>query len=458
MAEKSNSKEQSLLRSLCALVIPIALQSLISAAVNAADVMMLGSVSQEVMSSVSIAGQITFVLQLFFLGLSGGLSILAAQYWGKGDPGAVERILAIATGLSFGVSLLFFAASEAVPELLLRIFTNDPALIGLGKIYLRALAPSYLLMSVSQMFLALMKNTGRASRSTYISASSLICNIILNAVCIFILFPGNPQAVAAGVAVSTCAARLLELVWSAAVTAKSPVRLKKAHLLHPDKTLFSDYGQKTAPMQLNYIIWGGGVAAVSAIMGHLSSDLVAANAILSTVRNLAIVVCSGIAGGSILVGQQLGRNDLENARTTGKLLCICALVFGALAGGTMLLARPLVFHFTSLSETASGYLRQMFYVSAVYCIGKSFNSTVVGGIFCAGGDTKFGMFCDLITMWVVIIPLGLLTAFVLKWEPVAVFLVLSLDEFVKIPAVVHHYRKGHWLKNLTRDSAAAEEE
>ena len=85
-------------------------------------------------------------------------------------------------------------------------------------------------------------------------------------------------------------------------------------------------------------------------------------------------------------------------------------------------------------------------------IGKSINSTVIAGIFCAGGDTKFGLLCDLITMWVIIVPAGIIAAFVLKLPVLWVYFLLCTDEFVKWPWVFRHYRSGAWVKNITRDN------
>lgn len=442
--------KRSLAGELLALIISITLQSLVSAAVNAADVLMLSGVGQAPLSAVSAAGQVTFVLNLFYFGVAGGLSVLAAQYWGKGDTDTVDRVLGIALRLSATVSAVFFLLCEAVPGLLMRIFTPDQELIAIGSGYLRVLAVSYLMTAVSQVMLAMYKVTDKAYITAAVSALGLGLNVALNAVSIYLLFPNDGTMAVIGVAAATCIARLIELAVSLILTRGSRVRVRAPYVLHMDRGLLRDYFTVAGPMQANYLIWGGGVAAVSAIIGHVSSDLLAANAILSTVRNLAIVVCTGISGGSILVGQQLGRNDIEGASKTGNLLVRLSLLLGAAAGGIVLLVRPITFSLVELSPTAMDYMGQMFWICAVYCIGQSLNSTIVSGIFCSGGDTKFGMICDLITMWVVIIPSGLIAAYVLRWPPVAVYLVLSMDEFVKIPFVLHRYFRRKWLKNITK--------
>ena len=86
-----------------------------------------------------------------------------------------------------------------------------------------------------------------------------------------------------------------------------------------------------------------------------------------------------------------------------------------------------------------------------YILGRSINSTTIGGIFAAGGDTKFGFICDTITMWVFIVPAGFIAAFVLNLPVLAVYFILNLDEIVKIPVVIAHYKKYKWVKNIINE-------
>ena len=84
-------------------------------------------------------------------------------------------------------------------------------------------------------------------------------------------------------------------------------------------------------------------------------------------------------------------------------------------------------------------------------MGSAVNGTMICGLFRAGGDSKFGMICDFIDMWLYAVPLGVISAFVLKLPPMIVYVLLCTDEFVKWPWVFKHYRSGKWMKNITRD-------
>ena len=158
------------------------------------------------------------------------------------------------------------------------------------------------------------------------------------------------------------------------------------------------------------------------------------------------------AGSGIVIGNVLGTGDLEGAKKLGDKLFKLALIAGAVSGGIILIVSPFIVHFsTTLSEQARGYLQIMLLICSYYMIGKSINSTVIAGIFCAGGDTTFGLICDIITMWVIIVPIGLVSAFVLKLPVLVVYVLLNLDEMIKLPAVYKHYKKYRWVKNITKE-------
>lgn len=450
----TREEKKEFYRKLFALVLPLALQNLMTALVSASDALMLGLLDQSSLSSASLATQVQFVLNLFYAALTIGATVLAAQYWGKGDREAVERVLAIALKGSMAVSLVFFLAAFFCPQFLMQIFTDDPELIRLGLPYLRIVSWSYLFMGVSQIYLCIMKNSGRTMRSTAYGSSAVVLNLLLNTLLIFGLL-GFPKMEIAGAALATTVSRAVELgLVLLENRKKDQVRIRMKYLREGSPVLRKDFVRYTSPVMANELVWGCGFTMFSVIMGHLGSDAVAANSIANIVKNIIACMCLGIGTGSgILVGNELGRGALDRAREYGGRLCRIAVAAGAVSGAVLLVCSPLVqLLAVSLSEQAHEYLRVMLMICAYYMVGKAVNSTVVAGIFCAGGDTKFGLLCDAVTMWVIIVPVGMLAAFVWKLPVLTVYFLLNLDEFVKLPAVYRHYKKYLWVRNLTKES------
>lgn len=437
---------------LLTLVFPIAFQQFMLALVSASDTFMLGMLSQDSLSAVSLASQITFVENLFLMAMTIGLSMFAAQYWGKGADEDVERFLGYVMKVTAAVSFLFFLAGIFLPEALMRIFTGEKALIEGGVVYLRTVALSFLLTGISQVYLCVLKNTGRAAKSSLISSASVVVNIVLNAIFIF-GWHSIPEMGIAGAAMATVMARMMEVIWCIGETRRGgSIRLRTHYFLYSDKPLRKAFWKYTAPVLGNEIVWGVGYTMYSVIMGHLGSDAVAANSVANIVKNLVACFCLGLgSGGGILVGNELGADRLDEAKRAGDRLCRLSVVCGIISGGILWMVSPLILAGTNLSATAQGYLKWMLAMCAVYMVGKSVNGTTIGGIFCAGGDSRFGFLCDAVTMWCITVPLGLLTAFVFRAPVLVVYGIVNLDEMVKLPAVYLHYKKYRWVHDLTAE-------
>lgn len=436
---------------LLSLVLPIAFQQFMLSLVSASDAVMLGRLTQDALSAVSLAGQVAFVQNLFLAAMTIGLSVLAAQYWGKKDIQSVECIFAYVFKITVTVSALFMLMSFLFPEFLMQLFTQDKILIVYGATYLRVVSLSYLLTGISQIFLCILKNSGKALRSSIISSVSVIANIVLNAVLIFGLF-GFPRMEIAGAALATVIARFIETIWCCLETAiQNGVKLRFGNILKDNTVLRHDFWQYTFPILGNEVVWGIGFTMYSVIMGHLGSDAVAANSIANIVKNLIACLCIGLGNGSgIMVGAELGAGRLEKARTYGNKLCRLSVMLGIISGIVLLILAPVIPSFANLSSQSAFYLKWMLAMCSYYMIGRSVNGTTIAGIFCAGGDSRFGFFCDAVTMWCVTVPLGCLAAFVFHLPVLAVFFIINLDEIVKLPAVYLHYKKYLWVRNLTK--------
>lgn len=445
------SEKRIFYRKLWGLVFPIAIQNVMTALVSASDAFMLGFVSQTSLSAVSLATQIQFVHNLFMLALTIGATTLAAQYWGKGDTDSVEEILAIVLKISMAVSVVFFIAAMFFSGFLMRIFTNDIKLIQAGIPYLRIVSVSYLFMGFSQIYLCIMKNSGRTAKSTIYGSVAVVINIGFNVIFIFGL-AGFPAMGIAGAALATTVSRALELLLTIYENMhRSLVCVRLKYIRNSSKKLKKDFWHYTTPVLGNELVWGCGFTMFSVIMGHLGSDAVAANSVANILKNIIACVCNGIGiGAGIIVGNELGKGEMERATEYGNRLFKLAVFAGAVSGLILLAVSPVLRIFTgSLSAQAHSYLKNMMYICTYYMIGKSVNATVIAGVFCAGGDTKFGLKCDAVTMWVILIPIGMITAFVLKLPIMVVYFIISMDEIIKLPAVYRHYKKYNWVRNLT---------
>lgn len=443
-----DERKRSLRKEIVRLAFPIALQQFMTALVGACDAIMLGKLSQDAMSAVSLATQVTFVFNLFMFAFMAGENMFVAQYYGKGDYTGISQVFSLVTKICGCIAVVFLAGTLFFPEQLMRILTNEKTLIVLGSEYLRVIGISYVFSGIAQTFLAIMKNCGAVNMSTMINGVMVILNIALNAVFIFGL-SGFPKMGIKGAALATVLATVVQFLWSVGYVL-CRIRAVKFSLRSCEKKLFGRFWQKAVPLLINNLAWGIGFSMYSVIMGHLGTDAVAANGIANISKNLVVCFCLGLGNaGSIIVGNRLGADRLQEAKEAGGTLTRTAIIAGVVSGLVLIALSPFITKMVDLTPTARGYLQKMLLICSYYIAGKSVNCMTIGGIFAAGGDSKFGMLCDSVTLWCITVPLGCICAFILKLPVMVVYFVLNLDEIIKLPVVYKHYKKYKWIKNLT---------
>ena len=434
------------------MVIPIALQNLINVGIQAADVLMLGKVSETVLSASSLGGQISYIMTLIFFGITSGATVLTAQYWGKQDMDAIERILGIALKIAVLVSLVFMLAAFFIPRVLMGIYTSEPEVAKEGVRYLRIVCFSYFFTAIVMVYLNVLKSLERIMIATVCYGLSFVTNVAINALLIFGLGP-FPKMGIIGAAIGTLCARVAEAVLLCfyARSKKLPIHFKWNYFLHMDKTLFKDFLIFSMPVVLNELMWGLGTSMNTAVMGHLGKAVVAANSVAQVVRQLVTVVGFGIASvAAILIGKTIGQGEMKAAKVYAGWLIRLAVEVSLVAAGIVLLLRPVLISQMELTVQAQGYLSMMMFVMSYFVVCQTYNTNIIVGILRGGGDTKFGLILDVLSMWCGSILIGALAAFVFKFPITVVYMILMGDEVIKIPLCTWRYRQRKWLRDVTR--------
>jgi len=433
------------------LALPITFQSLMHALVAAADALMLGRVGQDSMAAVSLATQVQFIQGMLLWAIVGGISVLGAQYWGKGDRDALGRIFGIAVRQAALVSFAFFIGCRFFPEKLMLIFAHDPGLVRIGAEYLELASWSYLITGFSQCYLGIMKISDRVPRAAFISSGAVVLNIVLNAVFIFGL-AGCPAMGVRGAALATILARIIE--FGACVGSSYPtgfIRLSARDVFTFDRAMSRDFLHYTLPILGASILWGVGFTAYTAIMGHLGPDAAAANSVAAVVRDLLCCLCNGFAGAAgIIIGNELGAGNLEQGRRYGDRLAVISVLTGLLCTAVILAVLPLAARMLVLTSQAETYMRGMFVILSVYMIGRTICTVVINGVFYAGGDTFFDVYSLIVCMWGIALPCAFASAFWFHWPVLVAYACTCLDEVGKVPWVFAHHRRYLWVRNITR--------
>ena len=430
--------------------VPVALQNLINTFVNVIDTFMIGSLGEDYVSAVGLANRVFFVMSLLVFGITSGCSVLLSQYFGKGDTKNLNRTYGFMNMLVLGGAAIFFILGVSVPNVLMRIFTNSETLINIGAPYLRIVSVSYLFTAFSMSATGLFRSINRTRAPMMFTLGGVIVNVIFNYLFIYGKL-GFPELKANGAAVGTLIARgtefLLMVIYLKISKSKYDLSIKE--MLNINKEIVKKNLRFAVPVIINEFGWGLGTTMYSVIYGHMDDNVVAAMTIASALQELVYALLFGVSTAcSVIVGNELGANKLEEAEKSAKTLLITGVIMSmALAGILIGLIKP----YTSLYKTTEIVRDYIFKVCIVYAIlmpARTFNLINIVGILRSGGDTVFCMVMELLSLWVYAIPMGCLGAFGLNLEITWVFLMLESEQLTKVIAGTIRYRQKKWVKNI----------
>ena len=453
------TKDKTFYRSLVTLAIPVALQGLITFAVNFADNLMVGSLGDSAISGVYMGSQIQTFLQMFSAGIEGAVLILSAQYWGKGDKASIRKIISIGLHFSLIFGLLLTAICAIIPGPIIRIFTADPDVIRDGAIYLQIVCFSYAFFCVTQSLIAAMRSVEVTRIGMVVSAISLVFNISLNYILIFGKL-GLPAMGVKGAAIATVISRVVEttvmVIYIFRIDQK--LKMKFEDILQSDKLLRHDFIRYGLPLVGGQVVWSVNMMGNSMIMGRFNQQVIAAVSMANTMNSLAYVTMSGMSSAvGIITGKTVGAGKTELMKEYAYTTQILFLGIGLFTGLLIILLRnPFISLYSGVTAEAAGFAKQFINVLSVTMIGTCYQAACLFGLVKSGGDIDFVFKNDTIFVFGVVLPSAIIAAW-LGAPAWIVFACLKSDQILKCIVAYFKINSFNWMKNLTRDNKEAEE-
>ena len=447
-------KNKTFYRNFFSIYIALVLQNVVTLSVNLADNMMLGAYSETSLAGVAAVNQIQFVYQQFLLALGDGLVIFCSQYWGKRQTAPMKKIAATAMHAGLLIAIALFVLVSLFSRQAVGIFTTDGPIIGEVVRYLRIIRFTYLFFAVTQLLLAALRSAETVRIAFQLSILTFFINCGINYVLIFGNF-GAPRMGVRGAAVGTLIARMIECAVLIAYIAKKDknLNLKLKDYLQFDRVLAKDYFKVTAPMLFVQGLWGVNTALQTVILGHMKATAIAANSVAST---LFLMVKSTAVGASsaasVIIGKTIGTGDIARVKEYSGRLQKMFIVIGVLSGIFLFFIRIPVLGLYDLQPATKEMANAFLIILSVVCVGMSYQMPTNNGIIRGGGNAMFVVKMDLVSIWMIVLPLSFIMAFVVKASPIVVVCCLNADQIFKcVPAFLEsHY--GNWIRKLTREA------
>lgn len=447
------TKDKSFYRSFLVLCVTLMLEQAVILSVNLADNIMLGSYSESALAGVAAVNQIQFVLQQVVYGVSNGMIVLGSQYWGQKRTAEIRKLSSIGLWLALAIAAALFAAVSIFPVQTLKIFTPDAAIIREGVDYLNIIRYSYVFFAASAILLGTMRIAESVQIALRVSLVSLVLNCAINYLLIFGRF-GAPEMGVRGAAIGTLVARIVEfLIYLWFVFIKDDrVKLKPTDYLSIDRVMLGDFFRVVTPVLITQTLWGVSNALQTVILGHMSDVAIAAQSISSNLFLLLKVASVGAASAAaVITGKTIGENlGEEKIKEYTRTLQVLFLAIGLVIGTALFFIRIPMLRIYNISEETRSLANAYMIIQSVVLVTMSYQMPTNTGIIRGGGDTKFTMYLDFISIWGIVLPLSYLAAFVWNLSPIVVIMLLNSDQVFKcVPAFIH-VNSYKWVRRLTR--------
>ena len=429
-------------------MIPIVLQQLITSGVNFMDNLMIGSFGETQIAAASFGNQFYSVFQFICMGLGSGAVVLSSQYWGRKEIEPMRSVASIALRLSAALCAVFTLLAVAFPQSIIRIFTDEAAVIAVGTPYLRLIGVTFLMAGLSSTTTYLLRSVGTVHISLIGSVAAFFLNIFFNWVFIFGKL-GAPRLELVGAAVGTVIARAFEccFVFGYFILKDTRFGFRVKHFFLSGGNQWKRYFQYGLPVLISDTLLGVSLSLISVILGHMGSEVSAASAMVASVVQITTVLNSAVAAASaIVIGNTIGQGDIARAKREGNSYMLLSLLFGLVMIVPLLLLERPYFSLYNIEEGTWAIAHGILLINCCFLPIQTNAYVSSKGVLRGGGDTRFIMVADSAAVWLISLPLGALAAFVWHMDPVIVYLFLRIQYPVKGIICFIRYCTGKWIK------------
>lgn len=437
-------------KSLISIALPVTLQSLLQSSFSVIDQVMIGQMGSESIAGIGLGGKFASVYSVVLGAVAAVAGIMIAQYIGQKNEKNINKGFYVNLMFAAIIATVFMTVCLIFTPAIMSVYTKDTATSILAEKYLRIYSLSFIPMAVSTMAAVLLRCLEAAVFPLVASFVSVLVNTALNYLLIFGKF-GFPKLGVEGAAIASVASQmaacLLTLGFMIYIVSKTRLKLKPDILL--DKKEWKQYFGIFAPILACEFMWIFGENVYAAIYGNIGTDACAAMTMTGPIQGLMIGALSGLSqAAGIMIGKALGNNEYDTAYSDSKKL----IKYG-LAGSIILSVLLIVFGkyyvlIYNVDTSVQTLCYRLLIVFAIVSPIKVQNMIIGGGIIRSGGKTKYVMWIDIIGTWIFGVPLGLLSAFVLKIPITYVYFILSQEELIRLIISLVIFRKKIWMDNI----------
>ncbi|MCF7923616.1 MAG: MATE family efflux transporter [Candidatus Izimaplasma sp.] len=440
-------------RRLLLLSMPIIIQQLITSSVQLVDNLMVGSLGELAIGSVSVVNQLYFVVIIVTFGAMGAAGIYTAQFFGSNQKDKLKQTFRFKLLIGFGIAAFAIFLFTVFGETFISMFTDNPVTIQGGLDYLNiakwVMIPLVLTTAISTSF----REIGITKPLLRISIVAILFNVVLNYLLIFGNF-GFPELGIKGAAYGTLISRVIEfcLLLILLINRGKIFNTKIFDIFKIDGILLKVIIITAIPLVINEFLFSFGQTMFLESYATRGDNALAAINITNAISQLVFITFGGIGTAvAVLVGNTLGENKLKEAKANSLKIIAFAVFFALILGTILFILSFFVLNLYDITEETEAIAKFNIRVNALII---PIISLYIALYFTlrSGGDTRSTMIIDSGYIWVVQVPVVFLLARLTDLGVIYLYLIVQLLEIPKVFLAYSRYKKDHWVKNLANEN------
>ena len=424
---------------------PIMIELILMYLLGSIDIFMLGKYSDEAVAIVGVSNQIIWMVNLMFVVITSGTTILLTQYFGSNKD---EKNIVEICGLSIGVNgVLGIVLSIVIilgGEFMFKLLNTPSELISMGNTYMGIVGGASFVAAIMMTFTAILRAYGLTKTCMKITILMNVVNVIGNYILIFGNF-GFPQLGIAGAAISTTLSKVVACIFLGyrvykVVMNKFKLDLFKIFPVNHLKNIVS-IGLPTLGEQLSYNL---SQLVITSIINTIGIASMATKTYVGNIAFLAYLFAQGVAqGGSVLIGRLIGEGEKDKAFNLFKYCVTRSLIVTISMSILLAIVGKYILAIFTTNEEILVLGSQVLFVNIFLEFGRTTNLIGINGLR-ATGDVKFPVYIAIFSMWTFAVGISYVLGIGLGLGLIGVWIGFALDEIIRGVLVALRWKSRKW--------------
>jgi putative MATE family efflux protein len=440
-------KEESLVRSLATLAIPIICINLLQITYQLTDAFWVGRLGANAVASVSVSFPITFLLVSIVSGFSVAGSALVAQYVGARNWKKVNHVTAQAFFLVTCSSIILGIVGWCISPFLLRLMGVAPEVFLNALRFLRVLFLGLPFMFGFTVFQSVMRGTGQVKVPMVIIMGTTTLNFLLDPLFVF-GWGSIPAFGVSGAAMATFGTQALAAIigFCLLLRGKYIIHLTLSDFV-PDTAFLKDLFLLGLPASLEQSLRSLGILVMTFLIASFGTVVTAAYGVGSSVLQVITIPALGLSmAASVLVGQNIGAGNIERAEDTAILGAGISFVFLSFVGILSFVFAPDIVRFFVPNDAEVIRQGAVFLRIMAFSFGFLGAQMSLSGVFRASGNMLIPLMFSIVSLWMLQFPIAYILSMHTSLHSVGIWWAFPVSYVLTALLAIIWFLKGDWKK------------